>query len=397
MLCVNQGRAAESIDFSVESSQDTIKIGVGANKRVTFILSEDDDISNLQSIDINRLIKSTYEEESKKGSDLSEIEILFDEEGESRVIVEASTLEEFKSLVNLDFNKMVDITAEQAVDSKGKVNKRVVVDATTTAKYRKEKIDSSLVRYSSTIESVTPTYSSEITLVGDTIAEISSYLLNIGSVGVRKVNFKDYCYSGLAMDIGVNNWIESDPKPENNLNDVKLWGSWNFSMKYNYTHHFGPLHRSNFGVSFLLGFDWYNFKFQDRSSRIAYDDDGPYFYKDPLVNGGNARKSKLMVSYLTATVMPEIIIGNSRVAAGGYGSLKLGNKTKYKVTDTSDKNKIKDSSVEGVNQFRYGVRGEIGNKRGDSALYFAYDLNDLFEDSSSLNLNPYTVGVIFKW
>ncbi|MBA4054703.1 MAG: hypothetical protein C0490_08335, partial [Marivirga sp.] len=59
--------------------------------------------------------------------------------------------------------------------------------------------------------------------------------------------------------------------------------------------------------------------------------------------------------------------------------------------DGKEKDKEHDSFY--LNNFRYGVRLQVGYRATD--LFFNYDLNELFASGKGPNLNAFSFGVIF--
>ena len=60
--------------------------------------------------------------------------------------------------------------------------------------------------------------------------------------------------------------------------------------------------------------------------------------------------------------------------------------------EDGDKEKDKDKDGFYLNNFRYGVRGQIGFRGID--IFFNYDLNELFADNRGPELNAFSFGVV---
>jgi hypothetical protein len=81
-----------------------------------------------------------------------------------------------------------------------------------------------------------------------------------------------------------------------------------------------------------------------------------------------------------------------RFGLGGYAGYRLGSKTKYVFTDEGSKRKLKDRDNYHLNNWRYGLRMQIGYRGID--LFANYDLNELFISNRGPALNAFSFGVI---
>ena len=82
-----------------------------------------------------------------------------------------------------------------------------------------------------------------------------------------------------------------------------------------------------------------------------------------------------------------------RFGIGPYASIKLSQKAKYKYENEQGNQKDKDKGGFYVNNFKWGLRAQIGINRFD--MFVAYDMTPLFEDGKGPNLNPVTLGIVF--
>lgn len=204
------------------------------------------------------------------------------------------------------------------------------------------------------------------------------------------------------FDLGTNNYLSDGKFPDSNneLYSVRPWGSWYVGL--------ASIQRTRLGKKFFLewgvGVNWYNFKFQKDNILIQKDDDGVTFVED--TRDVDFRKSKLTASYVTASIIPVVDFGdNSRKARfwEGYGNsfrIGLGPYIGYRIAshskivykdDSKEKDKERDSFY--LNNFRYGVRLQVGYRGTD--LFFNYDINELFASGKGPNLNAFSFGVIF--
>ena len=107
-------------------------------------------------------------------------------------------------------------------------------------------------------------------------------------------------------------------------------------------------------------------------------------------------KRRLSYSALTVPLMmqfesnPNDLDNSLHLSVGVYGGRLLG--ANFKTKDGKDKVKTKDNF--NLNQWRYGLRGEIGF--GFLSLYGTLALNDLFESdrNGGYQATPFSVGVI---
>lgn len=199
------------------------------------------------------------------------------------------------------------------------------------------------------------------------------------------------------LDLGVNNYLEDGKFPTSDKPySVKGWGSWNVGLNWMAAQRISK----GFYWDFGLGFQFYNFKFENRDYQAIRGDNYIGFLQRTDVDGS---KSKISASYLTAMTMLELDFGKMndngrrgvRIAAGPYVGYRLGGQSKYvyKELDGSGRRKDKQDTGLYLQNFRYGVRGELGI--GRVKFFSTYDLNELFQEGKGPALNPITVGIVF--
>ena len=213
------------------------------------------------------------------------------------------------------------------------------------------------------------------------------------------------------VEIGVNNYLEDGDFPDGSANySVKPWGSWYVG--------FSSIHKTAIGRGPLFlewggTLHWYNFKLDNEDIQILKTENGTEYLEPPA--GVNGLKSKLTASYLSVSVVPMLDFSHGarkvkkyesgsisiskykkqgvRIGIGGYAGYRLGSHTKYKFKQDGDRDKDKDRGNFNLNNFRYGVRGQIGFKGMD--FFVNYDLNDLFnDDKGPADLNAISFGFI---
>lgn len=205
------------------------------------------------------------------------------------------------------------------------------------------------------------------------------------------------------IDFGINNYLEDGKFPDDNnaLYAVKPFGSWNIAMNWvNSTHVGGPLY-----LEWGPGISWYNFKFENTDTRILKADDELIFYE---AVDENSIKSKLVATYLNASIVPMLDFGRRnrggrftfmektsrgfRLGAGVYGGYRIGSRTKYVTKDDGNRERDKEKRNFYLNNWRYGVRVQMGYRGID---FFAnYDLNDLFVENKGPQLNAFSFGIV---
>lgn len=212
------------------------------------------------------------------------------------------------------------------------------------------------------------------------------------------------------IDFGLNNYLESGEFPDaaGAQYAVRPWGSWYVGVNSSHKFHIG-------GPVFLewnKGVSWYNFKFDDEYTRLSVQENGIGFIKDQSPVDGI--KSKLAVSHLNMSLVPVFDFSNGlrkvksysvdgfnfkqynkrgfRVGLGGYAGYRIGSHVKYVFKDDR-REKEKDRGSFFLNNWRYGVRAQVGFKALD--LFFNYDLSPLYIGAASPDLNSFSFGVTF--
>ncbi len=219
------------------------------------------------------------------------------------------------------------------------------------------------------------------------------------------------------IDIGLNNWLEggSFPDANNSPYSIKPFGSWYVGLNsVNRTWLTGPIF-----LEWGVGISWYNWKLQDADFRIEEGAERIEFTPPPANVRG--RKSKLTASYINATLVPmfDFSRGRRRITSiesggfrikrysrkgfrfgvGGYAGYRIGSHTKFKFKEDGDREKDKERDNFFLENFRYGIRGQIGWKGVE--LFLAYDLNEVFStdrgplnsENESAALNAISFGI----
>ena len=215
---------------------------------------------------------------------------------------------------------------------------------------------------------------------------------------------------GLNFEFGMNNYLSDGDFPSSgDLFQVKPLGSTFVGLTWNHTTSVsGPLY-----LDWGAGFSWYNYQFENAATRL--DPSGGQLDFIEQQNLTSAIKSKLKVTYLMFTAVPMIDLSRGkrlvrqfeeddvrvalssrrgfRFGVGPYVGLRLSNKAKYIYRNNDGRQKDKEKGGFFMNDFRYGLRAQIGINGFD--MFVNYDMNELFEEGNGPQLNPITVGVIF--
>ncbi len=211
-------------------------------------------------------------------------------------------------------------------------------------------------------------------------------------------------YHSFNVDQGTNNFLSNGKFPDqsNELYTVRPWGSWYIA--------FNSIQRTHVAGRFFLewggGVSWYNFKFQNDKTLLSKDNNGVIFSED--ARDFSFLKSKLTATYLNVSFIPVIDFGGSnrkamffdghhtqsfRFGVGPYAGYRIDSYTKQVYKDNGEKHRDHLHDNFYLNNFRYGMRLQIGFS--DVDLFFNYDMNNLFAESKGPKLNAFSFGVTF--
>jgi hypothetical protein len=352
------------------AAQDSIVVKFGTQSKVVFLIRDEKDYKVLRELDLNQVAKDISNATLSQDGNQREDQILIGEEG-SYIYAVARVTEKGDKIYARLGNWEVELDAD----------------------------------WQST---------------GDdfTVQNVNSAKLQVSKQpGLRR----ERTNRNFFVDLGINSWSgDVTPISQNTLIDlspdftqranqqqVRPWGSWNVALGFNNrTRVVGP-----FVLNYGGSFSWYNFKFEDRATTMVEVGDELYFMRRADVNG---IKSKLAASHINLFLVPMFDFrygkrstveqdgitkkyyqrhpGAFRIGAGPYVGHRLGGRMKYRFRDESGPNRIKDRDVAFLEDFRYGIRGQMGF-RGIN-LYVNYDMSDLFRENTGVQLRPFSFGVI---
>ncbi|MGF1533547.1 MAG: hypothetical protein ACFCUI_07575 [Bernardetiaceae bacterium] len=197
----------------------------------------------------------------------------------------------------------------------------------------------------------------------------------------------------LDVDFGLNPFFANGEMPNGTDYDLRLWGSRHFAFS------FGPnlqLTKKAAKVPIFLrmglGVAWHNFMFSN-DVRIQREDEQVSFSPSAV----SLRKSKLTIPYLHAPLMLQVGDNDRslfRVAVGGYAGLRIGGYSKIVYQENGKRIKDKEHKNFHLQDFRYGLRTQIGIGRDNSIMLFAnYDLNEIFRQGRGPALQAFSFGI----
>ena len=337
-------------ETSAPVKQDTVYIELGENKKVAIVVDHQDDLKELEKYDLNKLIS--------------------------------------------DLNKHADTVVFKNQDSKSLSAK----DSTFYFHRKKSDVNIAIANYKIEINS------NDFDDLGDDIEDFVEHYSDNRWVESTEESVERH-KKGFDIDIGMNNWLDGNGIANHDLYGVKPWGSWYVALK--------RMHRSSIGgrgfIHWGYGVSWYNWKFENRNTRLTKGDNALIFSEDNSVVG---LKSKLTASYLNIEVIPMIDYSQGkrkvktishgnvkltrykktgfRIGVGPYVGYRMGSKTKIVYKDNGDRKKDKDHDNFYLNNLRYGLRAQVGFNRTD--FFINYDLNSVFTEGKGPSLNAISFG-----
>lgn len=197
------------------------------------------------------------------------------------------------------------------------------------------------------------------------------------------------------IELGLNTFVDntfnaSFPAPYGFLD---LQQNKSLTVQLNLIEQNIPLSSNNFGMVTGLGLWVNNYRFSN-NIQLGHDGAAIYGFADTTLN---YTKSKLTVSYLVLPLLFEYQVLNHKgkeifhFAAGGYGAVKLGSKTKTVHLENNTKVKTKFHDAYHLNPFKYGVMARIGWRKVN---FFAnYNLSAIFKNNEGPEMYPFEVGI----
>ena len=150
----------------------------------------------------------------------------------------------------------------------------------------------------------------------------------------------------------------------------------------------------------------YNFKFQNDAVAVSKTPSNVAFAVD--MRDLDFKKSKLSAVYLNASFVPVLDFGGNRrkpiffdgrrsesfrIGVGPYAAYLIGSYSRVVFKEDGEKEVEKNRDSFYLNNFRYGLRLQLGFK--DTDLFFNYDLSGLFVTDKGPKLNAFSFGFSF--
>jgi len=340
--------AGQAFSQQMVGKKDTVIINLGHNSRIILLVGEDDDLELIKRYDINAMISDLTHQIDNIHED--EQITITDESGEKYLKKEEPVVEE-KS----EFQEQQDEEANQAQDRYDEDDDRF-----NDNNDRDDRDDRSY----------------------------------------RHKHYWPRTRQSINIDLGLSNYLEDFKFPDQSNAPYALnqQGSWYIGINTTYkTNVAGPLFLEWGG-----GFDWYIFKLDNDYIRFVKTDSLIQFDPDPRLNI-NPIRSKLSAGYIYLKAVPMLDFSyNSRsrlwnyhgdgfrIGIGGYAAFRIASQTKFVYKIDGDKKKDKDSSNIYLNNFRYGLRLQVGYRGID--LFANYDVSSLFSENKAPKLNAFSFG-----
>lgn len=196
-------------------------------------------------------------------------------------------------------------------------------------------------------------------------------------------------YSGI--ELGLNTYLTPEQSltlgPENQY--LELEDSKSLEFNLNLFDIAIPIVDDRVGLVSGLGFNWNNYKFDNK--QYVLQNDSSVLYYDSVASP-SYKKNKLTTTFLTAPLALEFQFpaGGKEIwfLVGGYAGVKIGSYVKL-VADDDDKTKTKEDFH--LNTFRYGMRAAVGVNSW--SIYATYSAKPLFKKDEGPELYPLTIGI----
>lgn len=308
--------------------------------------------------------------------------VLMDFGDSSKVIVYVQNQKDAKAIRDLDWNLIMERTANY-LEEAHQNNEEIEIEE---EEIETEKEDSFEVKENS-----------------------KTRTLIIGSGGIRierdnddkdKNTFWTRTRHQIPIDFGLNNYFQDGnfgETPTGKPYELRSWGSRYFA--------FGTMFKTQIGgkkspllVQYGLEASWNNFMFTGDNYALETRDGVDFPEYESSLD-----KSKLTAAYINLPLMVHLDFAENnkrglKLAFGGYAGYRVGSYTKIVYHENGDRQKDKEHSNFRLNDWRYGVRAEIGIGEDKFAsglrLFFNYDINTLFTENSNLpKLNAFSFGI----
>lgn len=324
----------------------------------------------------------------------------------SKIIIQTEGRDELIELESYDINKMIK-DLNSALGSK-KVEIYEMKDS-TGHKYLK---DTTIVFGNKEAKTSIKIGNMELLIDADDWDELEDEFDN-EDIETRKFSFEEESIertkNSFNIDVGLTNWVENGSFPDASGQNytVKPWASWFLGLNsVNKTWLGGPVF-----IEWGGGINWLNWKMQDTDILVSRDSASVTF--EPVDPSLNTIKSKLSATYINVNLVPLIDFSQGRrkvrniergsvtfrkydkqgirIGVGMYTGYRIGNHSKFVYKDEGGKEKDKEYGNFYLENFRYGIRAQLGYKGLD--LFATYDLNNVFSPGRGPELNAFAFGI----
>ncbi|XOV94334.1 MAG: hypothetical protein ACFHWX_06440 [Bacteroidota bacterium] len=324
----------------------------------------------------------------------------------SKIVIQTEDREELSKLENYDINKMIK-DLNSALGSK-KVEIYEFEDS-TGQKYLK---DTTIVFGDKEVKTSIKIGNMELLIDAEDWDELEDEF-DDESIETRKYSFEeesiDRTKNSFNIDLGLTNWMENGSFPDATGQNytVKPWASWFVGLNsVNKTWIGGPMF-----IEWGGGINWLNWKMQDTDILVSKDSANITF--EPVDPALNTIKSKLSATYLNVNLVPMFDFSQGRrkvkniergsvtfrkydkqgirFGVGMYAGYRLANHSKFVYKDAGGKEKDKEYGNFYLENFRYGLRAQVGYKGMD--IFATYDLNNVFAPGKGPELTAFSFGI----
>lgn len=198
-------------------------------------------------------------------------------------------------------------------------------------------------------------------------------------------------HGGFYLHLGLDNYRGSggnNPSASNEF-DLRPFGSRYLALGWMRGANIAKGKNASLSLNLGVEFSWYNFMFDGNNVARKNDSLGRVVFTE---SSEKLRKSKLTVAYVNVPIMPTISFRNSGISyigLGGYAGYRLDSYTKIK---RSGGTKEREHGGYYLDNFRYGLRAEVGIRRFPD-FFVNYDLNPLFVEGRGPKLNALSFGI----
>jgi hypothetical protein len=318
------------------------------------------------------------------------LEIQFSQGGKIVILTEGRT--ELKEISTYNVNKILEDVVDTLENSDESISYLVITDNLGEEYIKKQKTFNFDINFNKEEE--------------DDYSDISNYRgQDLDERRKSRRRYRRTTYGTFNVDVGKNNYLNNGSFPSGNTPwSVKNWGSWYVGLNGIWNTKITGV----FNIEYGAGFSWYNFKLDNEEFIITRGPDQVEYTAADLTDFPDPIRSKLTASYFNLYFVPTLDFGRGgrskrwfsfnrskgfRIGAGVYGGYRMGSHSKF-VWDDGGKNKNRDRGNFFVQNWRYGIRGQVGFR--DLELFVMYDLNELFEDNRhpAGQLNAISFGIV---